>query len=757
MKQSDWVGQTLNGRYKIEELLGQGGMSSVYKAYDPNLRRQVAIKIVHSHLSNDPSFIKRFEEEAAAIASLRHPNIVQVYDFNTDEDINYMVMEFVPGETLQARLKRLNKNQKKMSIAEAVNITTKINDGLSYAHERGMAHRDVKPANIMLDAKNQPVLMDFGIVKIIGSAGQTLTGAVIGTAHYMAPEVIRSETADQRSDIYSLGITLFEMLSGSPPYESDSAMTVMMMQMNDPLPNLKDKRGDIPDGLMVVLEKMTAKDRNLRYQSSEELAADLKKFSNQLPTLEYKKTDHLSEILDQKESSTPTQIVSQNEMDDSNATVMDVPQLSGGFRDAPVTKIDQNWRDSQPQTIQPKTKKNPSLIIAIVGLLGVFVVVALGLITSWFGLAAKPKAESPTLAAFAQLTEVFPLVVEPTITALVSINPTKPVMAGDPEPTAVVKQKKLLICQVTDTGGIDDKSFNATAWQGMGRAQKDLGVGIQYLESQQQSDYEININTFIEADCDLIIPVGFLIADATSAAADANPDQKFAIVDVDYLTQPNILGNSSKIDQATFLAGYVAAGMTKTGKVGTYVGILFPATQAFLDGYAMGVAKYNDVHGTNVQVLGWDMTSQKGLEVGNFESLDDGRSMGEQLLDEGADIIMPVAGPVGLGTLAVLQERGSGLLIGVDNDWSLANPDRADLILGSAMKKIDTFVYEAIQEVNDSTFKGGFPYVLSLENKGVGFIYGSSWTEKIPNNLKFEVEELIPKIISGEIPTLPTR
>ena len=325
------------------------------------------------------------------------------------------------------------------------------------------------------------------------------------------------------------------------------------------------------------------------------------------------------------------------------------------------------------------------------------------------------------------------------------------------QPAAAPAAPKIKVCQVTDTGGIDDKSFNATAWLGMQNAAKDLGVDVSYLESQQQSDYEVNLNTFVEAKCDLIVPVGFLLADATSAAADTNPDQKFAIVDVDYLAQTNVLGNASKIDQATFLAGYLAAGMTKTGKVGTYVGILFPATQAFMDGYAMGVAKYNEVHGTDVQVLGWNMETQEGLQVGNFESLDDGRAFGEQLLDEGADIIMPVAGPVGLGTLAVMQERGTGLLVGVDNDWSVANPDKADFILGSALKKIDVFVYESIKQVVDGTFKGGTPYLLTLENKGVGLQYGSKWADQVPADLKAEVEGLIPGIIDGSIPTMPTR
>ncbi len=312
-------------------------------------------------------------------------------------------------------------------------------------------------------------------------------------------------------------------------------------------------------------------------------------------------------------------------------------------------------------------------------------------------------------------------------------------------------------CEVTDTGGIDDKSFNATGWLGLERAKADMGVEIAYLESQQASDYEVNINAFIEDGCDLILPIGFLLADATGASADINPDQKYAIVDVDYLPQANIRGNAAKIEQATFLAGYLAAGMTKTGKIGTYVGILFPATQAFMDGYYMGMAKYNEVHGTSVELLGWDPVTQVALEVGNFESLDDGRALGEQLLDEGADIIMPVAGPVGLGTLAVMAERNTGLLIGVDNDWSVANPDKADFVLASALKKIDVFVYDSVKQVVDGTFAGGSAYFLTLENDGVGLKYGSAWESKVPADLLAEVAGLAAGIISGDTATVPVR
>jgi basic membrane protein A len=313
-------------------------------------------------------------------------------------------------------------------------------------------------------------------------------------------------------------------------------------------------------------------------------------------------------------------------------------------------------------------------------------------------------------------------------------------------------------CQVTDTGGIDDQSFNATAWKGIEDAVAAFGVEGKYLESQQQTDYEKNINAFLQEGCNIIVPVGFLLGDATKVAAEANPEVPFAIVDFGYdPVIPNVRGSGYQIDQATFLAGYLAAGMTKTGKVGTYGGIQIPPVTAFMDGFWLGVQKYNEVHGTSVEVLGWDPATQTGLFAGNFESTDDGRRLGESLLDEGADIIMPVAGPVGGGTLAVLKERGTGLLIGVDNDWSApyAYPDYADFILASALKNMDAWVLESIREVILGNFKGE-QYLGTLENNGVGLQYGSVWADKVPAELKAEIDALKADIVAGTIATLPT-
>ena len=310
-------------------------------------------------------------------------------------------------------------------------------------------------------------------------------------------------------------------------------------------------------------------------------------------------------------------------------------------------------------------------------------------------------------------------------------------------------------CQVTDAGGIDDKSFNATAWKGIQDAEKEMGIEAKYLESQQQTDYEKNINAFLEEGCDLIVTVGFLLGDATAAAAQANPDQKFSIVDFAYdPTIDNVLGQVFDTDEAAFLAGYLAAGVSKTGKVGTYGGIQIPTVTIFMDGFAMGVDDYNQQKGTNVEVLGWDPAAQTGLFTGNFESLDDGRNLGESLMDEGADVIMPVAGPVGLGTAAAVQERGGVYIIGVDSDWTQTSPQFSDITLTSVLKKMDVTTMEAIKMAKDDTFAGGV-IVGTLENTGVDLAPFHELDSMVSADLKAELETIRAEIIDGSIQTSP--
>lgn len=319
-------------------------------------------------------------------------------------------------------------------------------------------------------------------------------------------------------------------------------------------------------------------------------------------------------------------------------------------------------------------------------------------------------------------------------------------------PTEAPAGPKLKVCQVTDTGGIDDKSFNATAWKGVEDAVAELGVEGKYLESQEVADYEKNLNAFMEEKCDLIVSVGFFLSDATKAAAEANPDQKFTIVDVTYdPVVPNILGQAFQTDQAAFMAGYVAAGVTKTGKIGTFGGFPIPTVTIFMDGLARGVAYYNEKHGTTVEVIGWDPANpDKGLFSSSFDDQAKGKELGISLMDEGADIIMPVAGPVGLGTAAAVKERGNAWIIGVDSDWALVNPDYASITLTSVMKLMDATTLASVKAVVDGSFAGGST-IGNLANDGVALAPFYEADSMVSAELKAELEQVKADLLSGAI------
>lgn len=313
------------------------------------------------------------------------------------------------------------------------------------------------------------------------------------------------------------------------------------------------------------------------------------------------------------------------------------------------------------------------------------------------------------------------------------------------------------VCQVTDTGGVDDRSFNQTAFEGMERAAAEYGVETAVLESTTDADYDPNIQAFVDQGCDLIVTVGFLLGDATAAAAEANPDQKFSIVDFAYdPVLPNVLGQVYATDQAGFLAGYLAAGMTQTGKLGTYGGInIGCGVTCFMDGYAMGAAYYNQQKGTDVEVLGWDLAAQDGLFTGDFTDQAKGRQVTEELIGEGADIILPVAGPVGLGTVAAVEDSPEDdAVIWVDVDGCVSVAESCPLFMTSVQKNISNAIFDIIGQVVDGTFEGG-SYQGTLENGGVGIAPYHEFEGDIPEELKQEVADLQEAIIAGEISLEP--
>ena len=272
MQNDNWIGKTLASRYHIEAYLGEGGMATVYKATDVNLQRRVAIKLIHPHLSKERDFVNRFEKEAPAVAKLNHAHIVKVYDSGRIDNTYYIIFEYLPGETLYARLHRLNENGRLLPLNEANRIAISIANAVHYAHERGIIHRDIKPANVMFNAQDEPVLMDFGVAKIVDKDQRTITGTVLGTGKYMAPEQAHGAETDARTDVYALGILLFEMVGGRVPFEAKSVIQTLMMHVNEPVPNLSRLRTDAPPALTAIVNKALAKNPEARYQTAQALA-----------------------------------------------------------------------------------------------------------------------------------------------------------------------------------------------------------------------------------------------------------------------------------------------------------------------------------------------------------------------------------------------------------------------------------------------------------------------------------------------------
>ena len=322
-------------------------------------------------------------------------------------------------------------------------------------------------------------------------------------------------------------------------------------------------------------------------------------------------------------------------------------------------------------------------------------------------------------------------------------------------------------CMVTDTGGINDKSFNQSAWQGMQQAAAaNPNVTVKYLQSTTQSDYVPNINTFLGEKCKIIVTVGFLMAAATESAAKANPSQDFAIVDCSYASGCLTGTKESNIDQLTFntvqdgfLGGYLAAGMSKTGKVATFGGQDFGTVTIYMDGYWDGVQYYNKQHKTNVQVLGWNEQTQKGEFTGDFTNQTKGQTVTQTFISEGADVIFPVAGNVGLGAAkAVQQANASGgkvSMLWVDTDGCVSAAQYCKYFISSVTKGIQSAVKTAVLGAASGSFKGG-TYIGTLANGGAVLSPFHDFSGQVPAALQSELKTIQTGIESGSIQT-PTK
>jgi serine/threonine-protein kinase len=262
----------LSGRYRLGSKLGSGGMSTVYLAQDEVLDRPVAVKLLHREISEEADQLERFRREARAAARLSHPNLVGVIDAGEDEGRPYIVFEYVEGQTLKQRIQA---GEGGLEVDEAVAYAIEIGRGLSAAHSRKLIHRDVKPQNVLIDPDGRAKVTDFGIARSLESEGLTATGRVLGTTDYVSPEQAMGEDVDERSDVYSLGVVLYEMLSGEVPFSAETQVGVAMKHVNNPMPDVRTKRPEVPIEVAGVINRSTAKDARDRYSSVSEMVLDL--------------------------------------------------------------------------------------------------------------------------------------------------------------------------------------------------------------------------------------------------------------------------------------------------------------------------------------------------------------------------------------------------------------------------------------------------------------------------------------------------
>ena len=303
---------------------------------------------------------------------------------------------------------------------------------------------------------------------------------------------------------------------------------------------------------------------------------------------------------------------------------------------------------------------------------------------------------------------------------------------------------------VTNSGGLDDRSFNQSSWEGLEKAQQEFGIDAQVLVSTGETDLAPNVAQAVQSGCGFVLTVGYELADATLAEAGENPDVHFAIVD-ETVDAPNVKPILFDTAQASYLAGYLAAGVSKTGKVATFGGGNQPPVTLFMDGFVDGVAKYNEAHGTAVQVLGWDKTAQDGVFTGDFEDINKGKTVTQGFIDQGADVILPVAGQVGEGAASAALESGKASIVWVDNDgYDTLPAEYKPIVLTSVLKNTGDAVIEIVGDDIDGDFAPE-PFVGTLENGGVALAPFHDLAASVPAELSAEIDALKAEIVAGTV------
>ena len=417
-------GQKINDRYEIIRSIGEGGMANVYLGYDTILDRNVAIKVLRGDLSNDEKFVRRFQREALSASSLAHPNIVEMYDVGEDDGTYYIVMEYVDGKTL----KQLLKKRGTLTLSEAIDIMSQLTDGMAHAHDSYIIHRDLKPQNIMIKDDGQIKITDFGIAMALNSTQLTQTNSVMGSVHYLPPEQASGKGCTIKSDIYSMGIIFYELLSGSLPFRGDNAVEIALKHMREPLPSLKAENPSIPQSIENIIKRATAKNPKNRYESARSMHEDL------LTALDESRMDEAELQYKYPENENEGKKVKKAETTEEKA----------------IEKVDKPEEENE-EVIAKKVedveeKKNKTLIIV---LSVIFVIILIGLISVFFllpkfadeGAVIVPNCENLKVSACEKKLQAAGFEVNTTIESVASSEFDKNrVVKTDPEKGRSVKK-----------------------------------------------------------------------------------------------------------------------------------------------------------------------------------------------------------------------------------------------------------------------------------------------------------------------------
>jgi branched-chain amino acid transport system substrate-binding protein len=736
----NYIGQSF-GRYHILEQLGEGGMATVYKAYDTRLERDVAIKVIRLDQFTPASLqsvLARFEREAKSLARLTHPNIVHISDYGEQDNVPYLVMDYLPGGTLKDRMGQPTRWQ------EACKLLLPIAQALDYAHEQNLIHRDVKPSNILMTQKGQPMLTDFGIAKILDAGGQTLTatGVGIGTPEYMAPEQWTGKTTAQ-SDIYSLGVVMYEMVTGRTPYIADTPAAILIKQATEPLPRPKQYIPDLPEAVEKVLIKSMAKEPADRYQTMDDFARALEGLllgdvTREVPipptmaavagTLTGTETPASSEpektadlktmaVIDEKEAGQATVIASQ----------------PSGHAAAKESAGKLAMRDAGKPAAKSPLRWWPWVVAGIAVIGGVWLTISF----------IKPLGTvnvNPTSAATVPLAAT--LVKKP---AVVQVSPEQ-----------CATPRVFCVGLVTDVGPVNDNGFNQAAWKGVLYAKEQgLADWVQFIETKDVADYDNNIRVFAEGGYDAIVTVGWMLGEATRNAALRYPGVHFIGVDqLQDSTQSrsaNLIGLTFPEDQAGFLVGALAARISKTSQIAAVCGPdSVPPVWRYCEGYRAGAAFADQQTGRTTIV---DVVYYNGDLNLPWSDPEWGAAIAKALMDKGADTIFGAGGETGYAAVTAAAQAGR-YAIGVDVDQYHTLPEAAPRLLSSATKVIAPSVFDLIKAAKEDSFSS-FPdgnYI-----GGAGFAPYHDLENEVPAEVKVWMEDLLTGLYTCKIQTnVPT-